>query len=398
MKHILSIALFAAFLSCRSQISAPSAQPVSHIKTGAEQTEEYIEQLKGKRVGIVANQTSRIKNVHLVDTLLRMGIEITTVFAPEHGFRGEAGAGEHIRDGRDPKTGIPVLSLYGKTKKPTAEMLKAVDLLVFDIQDVGARFYTYISTLHYVLEAAGENKLPVIILDRPNPNGFYIDGPVREEKFRSFVGMHPIPIVHGLTVGELSKMIIGENWIEQKPSVTVIPCHHYSHKDRYSLSTRPSPNLPNDRSIELYPSLCWFEGTEVSVGRGTDFPFQVIGYPEYPNSTFQFTPIDIPGIAMDPPFENKRCYGLDLRAKNATPEKETGEIQLNWLIDMYRNCPSKSTFFNANGFFDKLCGTSTIREMVMAGKPEHEIRASWQAGISSYKTIRSRYLLYPDFE
>jgi uncharacterized protein YbbC (DUF1343 family) len=398
MKHILSIALFATFLSCQSQISTQGTQPDSRIETGADQTEQYMELLKGKRVGIVANQTSQICQRHLVDTLLARGINITTVFAPEHGFRGEAGAGEHIRDGKDPKTGIPVLSLYGKTKKPTAEMLSAVDLLVFDIQDVGARFYTYISTLHYVLESAGENKIPVIVLDRPNPNGFYIDGPVREEKFRSFVGMHAIPIVHGLTVGELSKMIIGENWIDQKPTLTVIPCSNYSHNDRYSPPTRPSPNLPNDRAIELYPSLCWFEGTEVSVGRGTDFPFQVIGYPNYPDTSFQFTPVDIPGIAMDPPFENKRCYGLDLRTNAISASKGTAYIQLNWLIEMYRKSPDKSSFFHSNGFFDKLCGTSTIREMVIAGKSEKEIRASWQPGLASYKTMRSRYLLYTDFE
>ena len=398
MKHILSIALFATFLSCQSQISTQGTQPDSRIETGADQTEQYMELLKGKRVGIVANQTSQIGQRHLVDTLLARGINITTVFAPEHGFRGEAGAGEHIRDGKDPKTGIPVLSLYGKTKKPTAEMLSAVDLLVFDIQDVGARFYTYISTLHYVMESAGENKIPVIVLDRPNPNGFYIDGPVREEKFRSFVGMHPIPIIHGLTVGELSKMIIGENWIDQKPTLTVIPCVHYSHNDRYSPPTRPSPNLPNDRAIELYPSLCWFEGTEVSVGRGTDFPFQIIGYPDYPDTSFKFTPVDIPGIAMDPPFENKRCYGLDLRTNAISASKGTAYIQLSWLIEMYRNSPDKSSFFHSNGFFDKLCGTSTIREMVIAGISEKEIRASWQPGLDSYKAMRSHYLLYPDFE
>ena len=398
MKHILSIALFATFLSCQSQISTQGTQSDSRIETGADQTEQYMELLIGRRVGIVANQTSQIGQRHLVDTLLARGINITTVFAPEHGFRGEAGAGEHIRDGKDPKTGIPVLSLYGKTKKPTAEMLSAVDLLVFDIQDVGARFYTFISTLHYVLESAGENKIPVIVLDRPNPNGFYIDGPVREEKFRSFVGMHPIPIVHGLTVGELSKMIIGENWIDQKPTLTVIPCSHYSHNDRYSPPTRPSPNLPNDRAIELYPSLCWFEGTEVSVGRGTDFPFQVIGYPAYPDTTFRFTPKDIPGIAMDPPFENKRCNGLDLRTNAISASKGTAYIQLSWLIEMYRNSPDKSNFFHYNGFFDKLCGTSSIREMVIAGKSENEIRTSWQPGLDSYKTMRSRYLLYPDFE
>ena len=398
MKHILSIALFATFLSCQSQISTQGTQPESRIETGADQTEQYIELLQGKRVGVVANQTSRISQRHLVDTLLTRGINITTVFAPEHGFRGEAAAGEHIRDGKDPKTGIPVLSLYGKTKKPTAEMLSAVDLLVFDIQDVGARFYTYISTLHYVLESAGENKIPVIVLDRPNPNGFYIDGPVREEKFGSFVGMHPIPIVHGLTVGELSKMIIGENWIDQKPTLTVIPCAHYSHNDRYSPPTRPSPNLPNDRAIELYPSLCWFEGTEVSVGRGSDFPFQVIGYPAYPDTTFRFTPVDIPGIAMDPPFENQRCNGLDLRTKSNSTAEGAAQIQLSWLIEMYRNSPDKSNFFHSNGFFDKLCGTSTIREMVIAGKSENEIRTTWQPGLASYKTMRSHYLLYPDFE
>jgi uncharacterized protein YbbC (DUF1343 family) len=210
--------------------------------------------------------------------------------------------------------------------------------------------------------------------------------------------MHPIPIVHGLTVGELSKMIIGENWIDQKPTLTVIPCVHYSHNDRYSPPTRPSPNLPNDRAIELYPSLCWFEGTEVSVGRGTDFPFQVIGYPDYPDSTFRFTPKDIPGIAMDPPFENKRCNGLDLRTNAISPSKGTAHIQLSWLIEMYRNSPDQSNFFHSNGFFDKLCGTSTIREMVIAGKSEHEIRASWQPGLASYKTLRAHYLLYPDFE
>ena len=398
MKHILSIALFAIFLSCQSQISTQGTQPESRIETGADQTEQYIELLQGKRVGVVANQTSRISQRHLVDTLLTRGINITTVFAPEHGFRGEAAAGEHIRDGKDPKTGIPVLSLYGKTKKPTAEMLSAVDLLVFDIQDVGARFYTYISTLHYVLESAGENKIPVIVLDRPNPNGFYIDGPVREEKFGSFVGMHPIPIVHGLTVGELSKMIIGENWIDQKPTLTVIPCAHYSHNDRYSPPTRPSPNLPNDRAIELYPSLCWFEGTEVSIGRGTDFPFQVIGYPAYPDTTFRFTPVDIPGIAMDPPFENQRCNGFDLRTKSNSTAEGAAQIQLSWLIEMYRKSPGKSNFFHSNGFFDKLCGTSTIREMVIAGKSENEIKATWQPGLASYKTMRSHYLLYPDFE
>ena len=370
----------------------------SKIHTGAEQTEQYLELLKGKRVGIIANQTSLIGSTHLVDTLISLGISITTVFAPEHGFRGEAGAGEHIRDGKDPKTGIPVLSLYGKTKKPSAEMLSSADILVFDIQDVGARFYTYISTLHYVLEAAGENNIPVVVLDRPNPNGHYIDGPIREEKFKSFVGMHPIPIVHGLTVGELTAMILGENWINAKPTVTIIPCKDYKHSDFYSLPIRPSPNLPNDRAVALYPSLCWFEGTEVSVGRGTDFPFQVIGYPGYPKDAFEFTPVDIPGIAMDPPFENKKCQGLDLRVNTDSIANRPTKLELTWLFDLYQNSPNKSTFFLTSGFFDKLCGTSTIREMVIAGKNEDDIRASWQDQLSEYSVMRKKYLLYPDFE
>jgi len=398
MKHLLAIFLFSIFFSCRSQVSSLESTPAEKIQTGAEQTEQYIELLKGKRVGIIANQTSLIGSTHLVDTLISRGIKITTVFAPEHGFRGEAGAGEHIRDGKDPKTGIPVLSLYGKTKKPSAEMLSSADILVFDIQDVGARFYTYISTLHYVLEAAGENNIPVIVLDRPNPNGHYIDGPIREEKFKSFVGMHPIPIVHGLTIGELTGMILGENWIDPKPNVTVIPCKDYKHSDFYSLPTRPSPNLPNDRAIALYPSLCWFEGTEVSVGRGTDYPFQVIGYPGYPKDSFQFTPVDIPGIAMDPPFENKKCQGLDLRVNTDSIANRPTKLELTWLFDLYQNSPNKSTFFLTSGFFDKLCGTSTIREMVIAGKNEDDIRASWQDQLSEYSVMRKKYLLYPDFE
>ena len=393
MKHVFLVLLFATFLACRSQSTSPFA--AERLQTGAEQTELYLETLRGKRVGIIANQTSLIGNTHLVDTLLSMGIEVTKVFAPEHGFRGEAGAGEHIADGKDPKTGLEVLSLYGKLKKPTPAMLEKTDILLFDIQDVGTRFYTYISTLHYILEAAGENDIEVIILDRPNPNGHYIDGPVLDMKFRSFVGMHPIPIVHGLTIGELTQMILGENWIKKEPSVKIIPCKGYTHKDYYSLPVRPSPNLPNDRAIALYPSLCWFEGTEVSVGRGTPNPFQIIGFPGCSAGTFTFTPIDIPGIAMDPPFENKRCSGLDLRDAS-TSQKRFIELELDWLIAMYQASPDKDSFFLASGFFDKLCGNSGVREMVIAGKSASEIRASWQSDLLTYKSMRIKYLLYPD--
>ena len=393
MKHVFLVLLFATFLACRSQSTSPFA--AERLQTGAEQTELYLETLRGKRVGIIANQTSLIGNTHLVDTLLSMGVEVTKVFAPEHGFRGEAGAGEHIADGKDPKTGLEVLSLYGKLKKPTPAMLEKTDILLFDIQDVGTRFYTYISTLHYILEAAGENDIEVIILDRPNPNGHYIDGPVLDMKFRSFVGMHPIPIVHGLTIGELTQMILGENWIKKEPSVQIIPCKGYTHKDYYSLPVRPSPNLPNDRAIALYPSLCWFEGTEVSVGRGTPNPFQIIGFPGCSAGTFTFTPIDIPGIAMDPPFENKPCSGLDLRDAS-TSQKRFIELELDWLIAMYQASPDKDSFFLASGFFDKLCGNSGVREMVIAGKSASEIRASWQSDLLTYKSMRIKYLLYPD--
>ncbi len=343
----------------------------------------------------MANQTSRVGETHLVDTLLSLGIDVRAVFAPEHGFRGEAGAGEHVSDGKDPKTGIPVLSLYGKTKKPTPEMLQGIEVIVFDIQDVGARFYTYISTLHYVLEAAAENNLKAVVLDRPNPNGHYVDGPVLEEKYTSFVGMHPIPITYGLTIGELTGMILGEGWLASNPDVAVIPCEGYTHNTPYSPPVRPSPNLPNDHVIALYPSLCWFEGAEVSVGRGTPFPFEVIGFPECANGSFTFTPKHIAGIAPNPPFENKICRGFDLRQVNT---EQLSQIDLHWLLEMYNSYPDKSRFFLSSGFFDKLCGTSSIREMVIAGKSADEIRASWQPALKQFKIKRKKYLLYPDFE
>ncbi len=398
MKQFLLFTLLATFLSCYSQHTLHESGSSAAISAGATQTEKYLELLRGKRVGVVANQTSRVNNVHLVDTLLSMGINVTAVFAPEHGFRGEAGAGEHISDGKDPKTGIPVYSLYGKTKKPTKEMMSKADIFVFDIQDVGARFYTYISTLHYLLEAAGECNARVVVLDRPNPNGHYIDGPVREKNFESFVGMHPIPIAHGLTVGELTQMILGEGWLTVDPETSIIPCLNYTHTLPFTLPVRPSPNLPNDRAITLYPSLCWFEGTQVSVGRGTPYPFQIIGFPGSTAGTFEFTPQDLQGVAMDPPFENKLCTGLDLRGNSTAENEKMNQINIDWLLDMYAACPDKSTFFLSNGFFDTLCGTTSVREMVVSGKSAFEIRASWQTGLIQYKAMRRKYLLYPDFE
>ncbi|AKD05910.1 hypothetical protein PKOR_22210 [Pontibacter korlensis] len=371
-----------------TETSVPEAKP---LKTGAEQLELYLPKLQGKRVGLIVNQTSTIGQTHLVDTLLSRGVEIKTIFAPEHGFRGEADAGAHIKDGNDPKTGLPIISLYGKNKKPLPEQVKDLDVLLFDIQDVGTRFYTYISTMHYAMEAAAENRKEVVVLDRPNPNGHYVDGPVLEQDQVSFVGMHPIPIVHGLTVGELAKMINGEKWLEGKhqANLTVIPMANYNHNMAYELPVRPSPNLPNAQSIALYPSLCLFEGTNVSVGRGTPTPFQIIGSPYYQIKEFSFTPVSTPG-ATDPPHKGVTCYGMDL-----TDPADAQPFTLSFLLEMYKNSTQKDKFFN--NFFERLAGTTKLREQIKAGKTEVEIRASWEPALSNYKTLRKQYLLYPDF-
>ncbi|WP_114778822.1 exo-beta-N-acetylmuramidase NamZ family protein [Botryobacter ruber] len=367
----------------------PSPEP---LHTGAAQMHRYLPLLQGKRVGLVVNQTSVIGQAHLVDSLLSRDIQVTTIFAPEHGFRGEADAGAHVKDAKDTKTGLPIISLYGKNKKPLPEQLQNVDILVFDIQDVGARFYTYISTMHYVMEACAENNKPLLVLDRPNPNGHYVDGPVLEKEHASFVGMHPIPIVHGLTVGELARMINGEKWLngQRQCKLTVIPVANYTHKTDYTLPVRPSPNLPNAQAVTLYPSLCLFEGTNVSVGRGTETPFQVIGSPYYKHKSFSFTPVSMPG-AQDPPYKGVTCYGLDLTA----PAKAT-PFTLAYVLEMYKNSTNQEKFFN--NFFEKLAGTSTLRAQIKAGKSESEIRASWQTALADYKKMRKHYLLYPDFE
>jgi len=384
----------AATASAASQLSGKTAPlpQQAPLQTGAAQLGLYLPRLQGKRVGLVVNQTSVVGQTHLVDTLLRHGVQVRTIFAPEHGFRGEADAGAYVKDAKDTKTGLPIVSLYGKNKKPLPKQIQDLDVLVFDIQDVGARFYTYISTMHYVMEAAAENGKEVLVLDRPNPNGHYVDGPVLEPEHSSFVGMHPVPIVHGLTVGELARMINGEKWLagKREARLTVIPVANYTHQTAYTLPVKPSPNLPNMQAIVLYPSLCLFEGTHVSVGRGTQHPFQLIGSPYYQHKSFSFTPESTPG-AGNPPYKGQTCYGLNL-----TDPADAQPFTLAFLLEMYQNSSQKEKFFN--NFFEKLAGTSALREQIQAGKTEAEIRAGWEPALSNYKKLRKQYLLYPDFE
>lgn len=363
-----------------------SCQKEAKLKLGAERTKVYLSHLEGKRIALVGNQTSMIANTHLVDSLIRLRVNIVKVFSPEHGFRGKADAGAKIDDGIDQKTGLPIVSLYGKNKKPTVVQLSGLDILLFDIQDVGARFYTYISTLHYVMQAAAENNVKVIVLDRPNPNGHYVDGPIREKGFESFVGMHPIPIVHGMTIGEYAQMINGENWIAAKCDLTVIKMENYSRDLIYDLPIKPSPNLPNSRSVNLYPSLCLFEGTTVSVGRGTDYPFQHFGAPYLQNS-YSFIPKSGVGSKY-PKHENKICFGFDLRFQ----DNYFTSINLDWLIYCYNNSNNKESFFN--NFFDKLAGTNQLRLQIIEGKNSKEIKSSWQSNLKEFKKIRQKYLLY----
>ena len=376
IKQIICISLVLLTFSVNAQ----------NIVLGAERTDTYLPWLENKKVGIIGNQTSRIAGTHLVDSLLSLGINIVKVFSPEHGFRGKADAGAKIEDGIDIKTGLPIISLYGNNKKPNHEQLKGIDILVFDIQDVGARFYTYISTLHYIMEASAEFGIPLLVLDRPNPNGHYIDGPILETAFQSFVGMHPIPIVHGMTMGEYAKMINGENWIAKNCDLTIIEMENYTHRMAYDLPIKPSPNLPNARAINLYPSLCLFEGTTISIGRGTDFPFQHFGAP-YLESVYSFSPKSVEGSKF-PKHENKTCFGTDLRFQ----ENYLTAINLNWIIETYKQCLEKENFFNT--FFDKLAGTDKLRLQIIGGKTTKEIKASWQVGLEEFKEIRGKYLIY----
>ncbi|WP_425658999.1 exo-beta-N-acetylmuramidase NamZ family protein [Tenacibaculum ascidiaceicola] len=399
------------FSSCAQQQKKSTAkkevkqEEPKTIKTGADRTDQYLPLLKNKNIAIVANQTSILKvlqrvevspNVmgskqvthHLVDYLHNYeGINVQKVFAPEHGFRGKADAGEAIADGKDVKTGIPIISLYGKNKKPSPEQLKGIDVVLFDIQDVGVRFYTYTSTLHYVMEACAKANIPVILLDRPNPNGHYIDGPILEPEHKSFVGMHPVPIVYGMTIGEYGQMINGEQWLanDLKCDLTVILLENYTHQSTYSLPVKPSPNLPNDTSINLYPSLCFFEGTNVSAGRGTDKQFQVYGSPFLEKSDFSFTPQPNEG-AKHPKHKEKMCYGEDLSSS-----EPLSNLNLGWLLKAYQQSPKKDFF---NDFFTKLAGTKKLQQQIEQRLSEEEIKASWQQGLNDFKKVREQYLLY----
>ena len=384
---------------------ATAAPAVSHTQTaarvapgavvvGAERLAQYLPQLQGQRVGLVINQTSRVGSSYLVDTLKARGVNVTAIFAPEHGFRGEAADGATITDGRDARSGVPVRSVYGKTKKPTAEMLADVDVLIFDIQDVGARFYTFISTLHYVMEAAAEQNKAVLVLDRPNPNGDLVDGPILEPAHKSFVGLDPLPIAHGLTVGELAQMINQEKWLAggRACRLTVVPMQKgYTHATAYHLPVRPSPNLPTDHAVALYPSICLFEGTNVSVGRGTNVPFEVIGSPSQPATRpYSFTPAPNAG-SPTPPMKGQRCYGLDLAA---APARENGSLVLKYLLDFYQQSTDKARFFGK--YFEELSGTGALRQQIIAGKSEAAIRASWEPGLRKFRALRKKYLLYPE--
>lgn len=372
---------------------------MSQITIGAERTDLYFDQLEGKKVALCANMSSRVANVHLLDTLLSAKIQVKAIYCPEHGFRGDAEAGAHINSSIDPQTGIPIISLYGKNRKPHFNA-DSVDIIVFDIQDVGCRFYTYISTLHYVMEAAAESGVEVMVLDRPNPNGYFVDGPVLDTNYRSFVGMHPIPVVHGMTIGEYANMINGEGWLpgDLQCRLQVVTMDNYDHTMRYSLPVAPSPNLQTDEAIYLYPSLCLFEGTPISIGRGTPIPFQVYGHPSLTVGNYYFTPKPIKGVSENPPQNGLSCRGINLTEYAKSNLEKRNCFDISYLINAYTHFPEKNKFFNANMFFDKLAGTNQLRKDIMAGKSESEIRASWQPKLDDFKQTRSKYLLYPDFE
>lgn len=358
---------------------------------GAERTRQYLPALEGKKVGIVGNQSSLIEDTHLVDSLVTLGIDVRRVFSPEHGFRGTADAGEIVANGKDVKTGLPVISLYGSNKKPTKEQLSGLDIMVFDIQDVGVRFYTYISTLHYIMEACAEVGIPLILLDRPNPNGHYVDGPVLDLAYKSFVGMHQVPIVYGMTIGEYGHMINGEKWLKNdvECDLTVIACQNYWREMQYSLPVAPSPNLRSDVSIQLYPGLCLLEATTVSVGRGTDGPFERYGHPDFPKTEFSFTPESGPG-SKNPKLKGRSCNGYNL---NSASYKRVSKFDLSFLLNANTLLKGK-TFIDRQKAFNGLAGNNTLAKQLLAGTSEEKIRASWKEGIDKFKLMREPYLLY----
>lgn len=371
--------------------------------TGADQISEYVSYLKGKKVGILVNQTSIIGDKPIVDSLVALGVNIVTIFGPEHGFRGTASNGDKVSDSVDPKTGIPAISLYGKQKKPTKEQMAAIDLMIFDIQDVGARFYTYINTLGHVMEACAETNKEMLILDRPNPNGYLVDGPVLEDHLHSGIGMYKIPISHGLTIAEFAQMINGEGWLPNKMQckLKIIKVANYTHTTPYTLPVMPSPNLNTQQSVMLYPHICMFEGTIVSQGRGTYMPFTILGAPLLKGKyDFSFTPKSIKGMSETPLHQDTECYGLDLRKYDMKHIEKAGQIHLKWLIEMYNAYPDKARFFDRTqskqmGDIDKLAGTENLKKQIIAGTSEAEIRKSWEPGLSDYKTMRKKYLIYP---
>jgi uncharacterized protein YbbC (DUF1343 family) len=394
--HIFKfIALFLlCFNLCSSPIISQKTELIesTSVISGSSQLSQYLTEIQNKKIGIVVNQSSVIHNTHLLDTLVNLGIDVNCIFTPEHGFRGSEEAGVLIEDHFDSKTGLPIISLYGKKRKAEPADLQGIEVILFDLQDVGVRFYTYISTLTYMMEACAENNIKIIVLDRPNPNGYYIDGPLLDSAFASFVGMHPVPIVYGMTIGEYALMVNGEKWLANKAKcdLRVIPLQNYNRNNIYRLEFPPSPNLRSWEAVYLYPSLCLFEGTIVSIGRGTEFPFEVYGHPDYPEGSFSFTPKGNKVL-----LDEQVCHGqylVDYAGKYAGNPKQ---IKLNWIIDCYQKLASEQTYFNS--YFDKLAGNDQLRKDIESGKPIPEIRKSWESGLDNYKKIRIKYLLYPDF-
>jgi uncharacterized protein YbbC (DUF1343 family) len=405
--HFLPILISLSFICCnntakpRVSVNKKNTEIItdSIILPGIYQTDEYLDLLLDKKIAIVSNQTGLVNDVHLADTLISLGLNIVKVFCPEHGFRGTADAGAKVDNSIDDKTGLPIISLYGNNKKPLPKQMQDFDICIFDLQDVGVRFYTYISTLHYVMEACAEENIPLIILDRPNPNAHYIDGCVLDTaNYRSFIGMHPVPVVYGMTIGEYGKMINGENWLNNgiKCELIVIPCKNYNHNSKYSLPVKPSPNLPNDRSVELYPSLCFFEATNLSLGRGTNKQFQIIGHPLLKNieqASFEFTPMPNEG-ATNPVLNGEKCFGFDLSESESIFDIKENQLNLDLLIKTYDLFPEKDEFFKKSNSLELLSGSAEFRKQIENGLSETQIRETWKIGLENFKTIRSKYLIY----